>query len=141
MLVAEDTYQPDDEYIKRIASEMTPCFGLQFDLSDETCQGCRLSGSCQRKFFVRLGEAARIVEKSETTVVDDVAERTETLADQISGATKEKITEFEAFADSECCICGKDIEQGTTAKYNIRLGLWHVTCHDDYLKGVRAKSS
>lgn len=141
MALARDTYQPDDEYIKDIASSMTPCFGLQFDFPDTTCGACPLAGSCQSKFFVRLGEAARIVEKSGSSTVDDAGERAESLAEQISGAAEEKIQEFEAFADSDCKVCGQGIKQNTRAKYSMRVGFWHIVCHDDYLKGVRATDS
>ena len=137
VFVPKDTY-PADDYIKRLAVIQTPCFGVEFNYGEKTCQTCPLSGSCEAQFLVNLSEVSRQMLES-----GDMPEVLEPDADvpeieQVESTPLDNVQEFDAFVGSKCIVCGEDIKQGVKAKYHMREGFWHISCHDNYLKGVRA---
>lgn len=134
----KDTY-PADAYIVGLAQAQTPCFGLKFQVNCDVCRTCPLVGSCQEKFYTNLGKAA---EEVINRVPDQVPhENVDDLIDEAVNGKKEKakVTKFAAFADSICCVCGKEVSQGTEAYHHFRDGFFHEHCLDDFHKGVRHK--
>lgn len=139
VFVPKDTY-PADGYIKRLAVLQTPCFGVEFSYSEEACQTCPLSGSCEVQFLVNLSDISRqMLESGDVPEVLEPNEEVHKIV-QVEATPLDNIQEFDAFVGSRCIVCGVEIEQGVKAKYHMREGFWHTGCHDDYLKGVRSTS-
>lgn len=136
IFIPKDTYEAD-EYVKRLATAQTPCFGVEFEYANEICQGCPLAGSCESQFLVNLRTVAR---QMVDTDVDDTLVPSPDPA-PVSQVMDEEVPtqEFEAFAGSKCIVCDKEIPAKTKVKYNMREGFWHKKCHDAYNRGVRAK--
>lgn len=130
----KDTYS-DDSYIVGIATDLTSCFGLKFEVQNETCRSCPLAGSCQGQFYVNLSSAAE--EVANRRPEEKPSENVDTIINEALSSSDPKVTRFEAFADSICCVCGEKVSQGTEAFHHMRDGFFHLSCLDEYHKGTR----
>ena len=128
----EDSYT-DDPYIHGLATKATRCFGLKFEVKVQTCRTCPVAGSCQEKFYSKLGEAA-VREMPPGEDIDALVNEAATNASESA-----PVQRFAAFADSICCVCHIKIEQGTEVNFHIRDGFWHDECNDGYLRGDHKK--
>lgn len=131
----QDSY-PADEYITSLAKSQTPCFGLSFEVKDTTCRTCPLAKSCQGQFYENLEQASELITRQNEPLEpsEDVDKAIPEPVNDMS-----KVTVFAAFADSICCVCGRNIPQGTVANHHMRDGFFHKDCSDDFQQGVRHK--
>ena len=141
IFIPKDTY-PADEYVKRLAVVQTPCFGVEFNYDNGTCQSCPLSGSCEGQFLTNLREVShKMMDTSEPAPVLPPSVEEVPDVEQVEPSSLDEIHEFDAYAGAKCIVCGEEIPSGEKAKYHLREGFWHKACDDDYHRGIRANPS
>jgi hypothetical protein len=141
----------EDPYLRALAVQLTPCFGL-YAPREAACGACLLASSCVHAVDARYAEIAaeleledakllaasrvqnRSKDKQDLSVSELIKLDTPPLQKTVATAASRVVSQVTGQVETVCQGCGGKIPKGTDAKWVPEVGMFHNQCDPELSK-------